>query len=415
MSVLTGKRMSTNDATCKSDLYKLADYFIWKKYKDAGYITAYGESNLRSDTFGGGFKTRPTDHYMRLSFFSRTFYSGDVLCTGKKPSATQLLQYFHKFVDSYKPNAFFGLFWISTYASYKNTPELSDREIVNYFKKLNRTGVLNNTFVIFFSDQGTSFGEMTLLKESHYENQLPMLFIWTPFTFRQQYINEHHNLRVNQDRLITPYDVYITLADILKLSSNSREEIKSEGCEQCTSLLAQISANRTCTDISVGEYWCSCHNMSKIDTGLEKGDICISVVKASIKRIWNSIKTVPCTSCAKLKYFTVIRAHEYQLDEKTYYIIAFHLSPNEMKFEAVVEHYSARFRVLSLRALTRYNNLGNCALLSQDRPFCVCAFDTSCIPKSIVKPVKDMLDPLFVKLNHGKPFDNFVESLIMSL
>lgn len=412
MSILTGKRMY--DQNCTSDLNNFADYFIWKRYKEADYKTAYGESDLLSDTFGSRFKTSPTDHYMRPSLFSVTSYSRDILCTGKKASATHLLEYADKFVDSYINKNFFGIFWINTYASYNNTPELADKEIVYFFKKLNNSGVLNNTFVIFISDQGTSFGEMTFLTMSHYDNQLPMFFLWTPLEFRRRYTNEHYNLQVNQERLITPYDVYLTLADILRFSINSNVQIHSEGCAQCSSLLEEISPNRTCTDISVGEYWCSCHNMSQIDTNIEKAEQSISFLKEHLQKIRKSIKTLPCTSCEESRYLYVIRAAEYHQDEKTYYVIAFYMNPEELTFEAVVEYYSNNFRVLSLRTLTQYNDMGNCVLRSQDRPFCVCAFDTNCYPTPIVEK-EDVLDPSFMKAIGDKDFDNIINSFMMPL
>nr|XP_049695203.1 uncharacterized protein LOC110371532 [Helicoverpa armigera] len=123
LSILTGRNMSLS--SCATSLSDCVDNFIWQKYKDAGYKTAFGETNLG---------------------ISNTLSRGD---------------------------------------------------------------------------HGNMFGKMQLPVGSYYNNRLPMLFIWVPLQFRRENLNIHFNLRENQERLVSPYDLYVTLADILELSTSA--------------------------------------------------------------------------------------------------------------------------------------------------------------------------------------------------
>ncbi|PZC82792.1 hypothetical protein B5X24_HaOG209577 [Helicoverpa armigera] len=374
LSILTGRNMSLS--SCATSLSDCVDNFIWQKYKDAGYKTAFGETNLGiSNTLSSGFRYSPTDHFMRPLFLTGERHKNQILCTQKKPSTTHLLDYAKQFFRYYKNTKTFGMFWINSDTFTLNTiPSLLDGQLEYLFTALKYSKILSNTFVIFFSDHGNMFGKMQLPVGSYYNNRLPMLFIWVPLQFRRENLNIHFNLRENQERLVSPYDLYVTLADILELSTSAGAKTLSEACPLCTSLFEKKSPNTRCTDSGIPEYWCSCHNMTKVDD-VQMLENSVTYAVARINDIGRSVKTIPCTSCAKLRFPSVVRSHVYYIGAKTYNIVVIKMSPNSLIFEAVVVYQDKGYELLSLRSLVQYNRKGNCAVNASDRPFCVCLHD----------------------------------------
>ncbi|KAI8435164.1 hypothetical protein MSG28_003534 [Choristoneura fumiferana] len=68
----------------------------------------------------------------------------------------------------------------------------------------------------------------------------------------------------NLRRLTTPYDLHVTLRNILQLSSGSLMEGECEACPQCTGLFYETMGHRTCARAGVHEKWCSCHNLVSV-------------------------------------------------------------------------------------------------------------------------------------------------------
>ncbi|XP_026742818.1 uncharacterized protein LOC113504621 isoform X2 [Trichoplusia ni] len=332
MTVLTGLNISTVVDKCRAGSLNCFNYFIWNKFKEAGYTTCYGEEYVTCpDTFSTfkGFKTNPTDHYMRTFFLTDETLIKQVLCTRKKPSSTHLLNYARSFATTYKDNGFFGLFWINSYTHNPfGNPSFLDAEIESFFKTLYNSHTLDNTFVIFFSDHGTRYGNMRIPMESYYDDRLPMLFIWTPKNFRREYTGKYYSSYINQARLITPYDLHHTLADILKLSTNTINVTTAKGCKQCSSLFQIKSPYRTCADAGVSANWCSCHNMSYVRGNASSTQKSLQRAMIYLNNLHKNIKTKPCSSCAKFKHPQLLRSHDYHYENKTYNVIAFITSPH---------------------------------------------------------------------------------------
>ncbi|CAD0196680.1 unnamed protein product [Chrysodeixis includens] len=382
MAVLTGLSMPTIEKKCRTELYNCANYFIWNKFKDAGYTTCYGEDHLACpDTFSAykGLKKKPTDHYMRTFFLTGEKNIKQVMCTKKQPSATHLLKYAHSFATTYKNDGFFGLFWVNSYThNHRSNPSILDEELESFFQKLYSSQTLENTFVIFFSDHGTRFGNMRIPMEAYYDERLPMLFIWTPTNFRRQHTGKYYNSHLNQARLITPYDLHLTLAEILELSTNSTNVTKAQGCPKCSSLFEIKSPYRTCADANINADWCSCHNMSYVRGSSNSSQESLQQAMDFLKNKQKSIKTLPCSSCHEFKRPQLLRSHDYHYGNKSYNVVAFLTSPHRVAYEAIVVSIGNTSEVLSLRTITAYNTKGNCVINPNHRGYCVCEYHEKC-------------------------------------
>lgn len=377
MALLTGKKMSTVYKRCKKGMGECNELLMWSKFKDAGYVTAYGEENLKlPDTFSRykGFRKAPTDHYARPFFLTGEEKMGNYICTQKKPSGVHLLDYASDFAATYVNDNFFGMFWINSFShNSNNMPTLLDDDMVRFFEKLEGLKILNNTFIVFFSDHGIRYGEMRLPIESYYEERLPMFFMWVPHAFRKIYYEEYNNLRTNQNRLSTPYDLHLTMWNILKLSNNSVEVIPSEACPLCDSLLYEKTTNRTCSDAGVSEKWCSCHEMLKVRDNDAQAKMIVQLAASYIQNITNIIETTQCMECEKLKLESIIRHHYFVEGEKRSYVLAFMMAPGKIAFEANIEEINNKIKIVEpIETITAYNTRGNCVQNPNDRSYCVC-------------------------------------------
>ncbi|CAH2230194.1 uncharacterized protein LOC120624679 [Pararge aegeria] len=376
MSLLTGKRMTTIYKTCSSSMDNCNHLMLWSEFKKKGYITATGEDDLKlPDTFSKrGYKSAPTDHYLRPLFLTGERSRGNIICTKMLPSAQHILDYASNFTESYKDENFFGFFWLNSYShNLENIPTLIDKNMVNFFTKLNNSGVLQNTFIYFLSDHGLRSGKMRVPYESYYDERLPMLFLWVPTEFRNIRPEEYNNLKFNQHRLITPYDLYLTLLDTLTVSKESTD-INSEACPNCTSIFNNIDIHRTCEEAGVDEQWCSCHGMTEISHTNDEVVTATNVAVVKVQNKVSTVKTIHCMKCEMLKLKKILRSHTYRNEylNKTYFVIAFVMSPGDVAYEVKVVKHNETFSPFQEYTISVYNIRGRCAIEQNDRAYCVC-------------------------------------------
>lgn len=343
MNLLTGKKSSTYDIACKGNMSSCNDLMIWSEFKKRGYITAYGVDHL-PDTFktNNEFQLSPTDHYTRPLFLLDEIDEGNLVCIHKKPAALHVLSYADQFVRAYKNEKLFGFFWMISYSHNPNhLPTLLQDYLIQLFNNLNNIGVMNRTIIFFLSDHGVKFGKLKLPVASHYDDKLPMLFMWYPYTFRKHFKSKYKNLQLNQDRLATHCDVYSTMWNILKLSNKTLKLSPPEVCPKCSSLFKKKSTKRTCEDINVSDKWCSCHVLHAVPPT----DLAESLVP----------KVVMTNVNKKTKYSVldkVLRHHWYQkahdISNLTYYVIAVQVSPGERQYEATIyKTNTSEYKVLN--------------------------------------------------------------------
>ncbi|KAF9420840.1 hypothetical protein HW555_003026, partial [Spodoptera exigua] len=389
MAALTGKNMSSIIQKCYGSMDSCNQYLIWNSFKDAGYVTAYGEDNLKiANTFTKdyAFRRAPTHHYMRQFFLKgeKNRRNNTSVCTGKISSGQQLLDYAIDFANTYKKDSFFGFFWINSFSYDENSrPEEADKLIENFFNQLSYTGVMTNTFIIFLSDHGLRFGNHRLKMEGFYDDRLPMNFMWVPFIFKGKHPYEFRALVINQNRVLAPYDVYNTLLDIKSVSLCSNSSIPPpEGCQNCHSIFSEINNNRTCEDANIHKKWCTCQKLYPLGTNDPIGIKSVNVVVDYIKRMTVTIATQRCWSCKVPSLKHIHRIHFYYNfnsdKSEIYYVVAITLSPGNASYEATVLTKNDYSIVGPLSFISNYKGLGQCALNSRDRLFCVCQKHKNC-------------------------------------
>ncbi|XP_028176269.1 uncharacterized protein LOC114364349 [Ostrinia furnacalis] len=388
MVAFTGKNYSTISKLCSKKMDKCNKLLIWSKFKESGYVTAYGEDYLHlPDTFKKpfAFHRPPTDHYLRTFFlhgetihYKRNY---SIVCNEKAPSGQHLLDFAVDFATTYRRSSFFGVFRMNSYSHDPlQHPQYADKMFENFFNQLSYTGVLENTFVIFFSDHGPRFGKYRLHGESYYEDRMPALFMWVPSRFKGQQSLLYRSSVANEFKLLTPYDLYNTLVAIHGIShSFNYTGDFSEGCPKCRSIFNVVSLNRTCDDVGIHMKWCSCHRLYPLEVHDSEGIKSVLHAVKEIKIMVQNFRTKPCWSCQNVNLQKILRIHFYYSHFTLYYVTAFSLTPGNITVEATVSRKDTTMEMVgTVSVIESHKSAANCTINVTDRTFCTCRKKAEC-------------------------------------
>lgn len=389
MAILTGYNSSLAYSKCEPHLTGKLDScpFVWSNFRNAGYVTAYGEDEASISTFNYhkvGFKSPPTDYYMRpymlaaeknLPIKKKHSLS---FCLGYKHSADHIYDYAIDFATQYKKDASFGLFWTNTFSHNDiSDPSSMDQKIKDYLLTLEQRGILNESMVVFLSDHGIRFGPVRHLVTGWLEERLPFIFIWLPKWFRDKNPDIVEALKINRNRLTNPYDLHMTLKHVLELSGRAPPQDQSLSCPNCQSLFKEIPWNRSCDDISIASHWCTCKPQKEVDKNDTKVKEAVDVVIAHMNDELKKDKAGKYCVKLKLDYISFARkAEDFETYEPHYdYMVVFRASPNEGWYESTVRYWlsSGKYEITgSVSRLDMYGSQSNCMKKDNLKKFCYC-------------------------------------------
>ncbi|KAJ8926963.1 hypothetical protein NQ314_020629 [Rhamnusium bicolor] len=160
MAILTGQNTTQLEKTCSdTDMQDKCD-FLWKTFRDVGFMTAYGEDTPFINTFNyarKGFSSPPTDYYYRPYFIAAEKLSrvkSDCharFCAGPEASGERTLNNAKDFSITFKSLPSFGLFWTNAFSHDNiNCPSAMDDKILQFLSDENFISSLSNTIFIFF-------------------------------------------------------------------------------------------------------------------------------------------------------------------------------------------------------------------------------------------------------------------------
>lgn len=263
--ILTGKTEIELPSTRKTD--QNADFvnvypFLWKDFENSGYATLFGEDepHLGCFTFRlKGFNETPTDHYMRtfyLAAHSQKWFNKQ-FCWGSQPHHKVHFQYAEDFFKNYPSGVRkFAFMFHGAYSHDDiNAVEVADEDTMEHFEFFEKSDHLNNTIIIIMADHGHRFAKFRETQQGKLEERLPFLgFIFPPW-FETKFPSAIKNLRLNTQRLTTPFDIYPTLKEILNFEYPPKAaSVESRGI----SLFREIPQARSCRDAEVDMHWCTC-------------------------------------------------------------------------------------------------------------------------------------------------------------
>lgn len=246
--------------------------FIWKKFSTRGYRTLYAEDAPKIAIFDylkAGFHKSPADYFNRHFSIAMTKdkkqWHSEHNCLINKLETNVILNYTFQFISVMERNPYFAFAFVTglTHDSTESA-SMADDPYYNYLKSLHERNMLNNSLLVFYSDHGMRFGKLRETYIGKLEERLPFLFLVLPKWFREKYPKISHNLKKNERRLITPFDIYETLKHVLFFGKYipQKQKINSRG----TSLFEEVSSERTCSDVGILPHWCTCAKDEPVST-----------------------------------------------------------------------------------------------------------------------------------------------------
>ncbi|XP_014480678.1 PREDICTED: uncharacterized protein LOC106747559 [Dinoponera quadriceps] len=368
MAILTGQNSQQAYSRCKPTVaYKLDNCpFLWHNFRNAGYVTAYGEDETVLNTFNYlkvGFVEPPTDYYLRpymlasekLLKVKKRFNMK--YCTGPETSFERIFDYAVNFARTFVGVPYFGFFWTNT-VSHDNMNGISsmDSRVLQRFELLEQEAVLNDSMVVFLSDHGMRWGAIRNTFVGWYEERLPYIYVWLPEWFRRENPEAHRALEINQNRLTSPYDLYETFRDILGLAAEP-----SAGCATCQSLFAPVPRERGCQDAGVAYHWCTC-------TAFKSANLHDRIVTNGIQKFLDHVENIVRNYkdkkgrrlCARLKLKKLHRVDRVidfgtENSASVAYLYMLQTTPGNGNFEVTIRYHGNGNYTLSDSEVSRIN------------------------------------------------------------
>lgn len=365
--------------------------FIWKKYREGGYITGYAEDEYTISTFNFhkvGFVNPPTDYYLRPYVIAaqRDLKTVDKhslkYCVGPTTAGERIFNYAEDFAKTFVNQSSFGLFWTNSFSHNDlNSPNGMDGVIMKFFRNLHEAGVMERSMVVFFSDHGMRFGDVRQTKMGWFEERLPYLWISLPKWFKAKQAKEWRALKENAARLTTPYDLYMTLQHILLLGGIVPEMEASSGCPKCHSLFKPVDVDRSCDDAAISPHWCVCTVFKSVDINSKiVKSASLFVVRQINAYISDRKESKEEDARSKCAYLTLDKTLISQVGvswdgANTYYLLFVETLPGRGKFEATVslEGNSTDFQLhSSISRLDTYAGQSQCIKNTFLKKYCYC-------------------------------------------
>lgn len=334
-----------------------------------------------------GFKKIPTDYYFRpIGLALEKFMKNETLfkliyCLGRKTYAEYIYDYAHELARQYKDKPYFGLFWTNSFTH--NDPMgagAMDWRFRKYLQDFENEKIFENSIVILLSDHGTRFGKLTELSTSYFEERLPMFFISLPNWFKRQYPKFVKALAVNQHRLTSPFDIYVTLQHLLHLDRHREKLPLAENAPLAQSLFYEISKHRSCENAAIPDHYCACDaykTINSTDETLRKvANLTVKAindyfVEANITNLCSQLQLVGIsTGSQKLKRI------KNQLMAVPTYRVSFETLPNRNIFGATVKYNESTNSIsVNLDNISRFDMYAKhawCVNIKKAKKFCYC-------------------------------------------
>ncbi|GFO05123.1 hypothetical protein PoB_003162800 [Plakobranchus ocellatus] len=192
-------------------------------------------------------------------------------CDEGHTSSRLWLSYFKDIFLMYPKQRKFLFHFITDFSHDDNNGILKmDDDIEKLIKFLHQNNYLNNTLLILMGDHGARYPNAVRSSwQGQMEERLPYFGLSFPPWFEAKYPQAIKNLRINTERLTTPFDIYETFKDFLYFKGTGEGDLFHRGI----SLFKEIPPERTCQHAGIAAHWCTCldwKNVSVNDPGVQR-------------------------------------------------------------------------------------------------------------------------------------------------
>jgi len=225
---------------------------IWEDYRNRGYVTGAADDHCEDwDTTYNSRTEISLDHELISPFCLPEYhertgnphgnfkgaYSIRRRCITGRYVHNYVLDYTKQFINTYDGTNpwFFRSSFIEGHEGTAEVLSLMDDDLVDFFDTLTEK-TLNHTAIIIMSDHGLHMGLSYLFSDQGFtEHKLPHLTTLIPENFLNEFPELRTNLDNNEQKLISAFDIYSTLRDILDFDINREPKEKiGEGVDMST-------------------------------------------------------------------------------------------------------------------------------------------------------------------------------------
>ncbi|CAG7786043.1 unnamed protein product [Allacma fusca] len=392
---LTGKSVKELRNTCWKNAKQRFDKcpFIWKNYSNHGFRTAYSEDEVWMSTFNyhkRGFGEQPADYYFNtfLNQLGRRLGHHNLVntnyCYGPRPGLDLSLNFLRQMAYTMnKTRPYFQFTW-SNAATHDqlNYGRLGDKAVADTLARFKSGGFFEDTALILLSDHGLRWGVLRSSFQGRMEERMPFLYFILPQWFTLKYPEATRSLKINRNKMTTPFDLHETLLDLLDLGRTSSSAIVRRNLElsekqelpRGISMFLPIPARRTCKDAEIAEHYCVCAILKSIPV---ENNTLIREAAENIVSSINSFLISKSRKCSTLSLDKIFNAQVWQsaqstktsqnttrsnrapkLKNEVTFTVSFSVIPSNATFEATSTRFANGSWQVSGRA-SRTNLYGN--------------------------------------------------------
>jgi hypothetical protein len=296
------------------------------------------------------------------------------------------MEYLQQFLNAYDSDVpKFSIIWLTELAhNYLNGLYQIDRSLAQFFIEFEAK--LEKSFVFLMGDHGMRFTGIRDTKIGEMEDYNPFLYLSVPKSLRQN-AQLMENLKLNSQKLVTHFDLYLTLMDIASISpiTNftdfshfdwSGNMPKNRG----SSILRPInSSERNCRSLDIPESYCICkRNKTDVMLSGENNTLLIEGAKFLTENLNNVLQEYKVLKqCVELNFSTLQSAEMIVENEKVFYSISYSVSPSSGIFQGLVrlvDNKSFNFTLVSTiqNRINSYGKESHCVAHERLKPICFC-------------------------------------------
>jgi hypothetical protein len=232
---------------------------------------------------------------------------------------------------------------------------------------------------------------VTYTEAGRTEHKAPVLMIVVPKGITEKFPQLKEALTINQDRVITPYNVYATMKHLLTYPA----KYQSKGTQD-RSLFEEVE-KMSCSELAIPQETCLCTPWIDLDLS-SVGDLANKLATKVVDHNNHIVNkrycvTGECYGCRQMKLGKVLKIQRKPTDiqaNTTFYQLQFSIETDwDMVFEALVNHHQStgEMSVHTVAQLSRYGErVEKCAAIIRKKGIledrCDCGLVKAGLPHS---------------------------------
>ncbi|KAH8298389.1 hypothetical protein KR018_012641 [Drosophila ironensis] len=310
MPLLTGLSYLEVKERIKKSLHMDGLPFLWKRFRQAGYETVLGEDNVDKSLFPGkGFNQQPTDYYLRpalneMWLKTRKDTVQGTHCNENDHYAKVLNDFLLKALRHLQRRRYFTFAWWTQGIDHIfNYGHKLDGNFLELFHSMEETGMLRNTVIVLVSNHGLNKDYFSETTQGKIEENQPLAMICYPRWMPERFPQAISNLKINEHRLVTAFDLHETLLDFSNLPSLEDKKILERTVKldalgsklpRGINLFLPVPKLRDCPLAHIPKEFCLCQKPANITTDNGNVQRAARLIIRNINKIIQS-NIPPCT------------------------------------------------------------------------------------------------------------------------